>query len=102
MGADVTIDTCAVAHGNFNINISVTGQISQPNPFSPGSSALVYSDSNIKVEGGGNQLVVLPQGANVQDLVNALNVLGASPQDIISIIQAIKTAGALHAEIEMM
>ncbi len=102
MGSDVTIDTCAVSHGNFNVNIAVTKQISQPNPFVPGASAMVYEDSNIKVEGAGNQLVTLPQSASVQDLVNALNVLGASPQDIISIIQAIKAANALHAVISIM
>jgi flagellar P-ring protein precursor FlgI len=102
MGSDVTIDTCAVSHGNFNVNIAVSKQISQPNPFVPGASAMVYEDSNIKVEGAGNQLVTLPQSASVQDLVNALNVLGASPQDIISIIQAIKAANALHAVISIM
>jgi len=102
MGADVAIDTCAVAHGNYNVSINVTRQLSQPNPFVPGASAMVYSDSKVKVEGGGDQLVTLPQGANVQDLVNALNVLGASPKDIIMILQAIKAAGALHAEIEIM
>ncbi len=102
MGADVAIDTCAVAHGNYNVTINVTRQLSQPNPFLPGASAMVYSDSKVKVEGGGDQLVTLPQGANVQDLVNALNILGASPKDIIMILQAIKAAGALHAEIEIM
>ncbi len=102
MGADVAIDTCAVSHGNFNVNINVTKQISQPNPFLPGASAMVYEDSNIKVEGGGNQMVVLPQGVNVQDLVNALNVLGASTKDIIAILQALRAANALHADIEIM
>lgn len=102
MGEDVSIDGCAVAHGSFNVNINVTKQISQPNPFLPGASAMVYEDSNIKVEGGGKQVVTLPQGVNVQDLVNALNVLGASPKDIISILQAIKAANALHADIEIM
>mgnify|MGYP000170984454 CR=1 FL=1 len=102
MGMDVSIDSCAVSHGNFNVNINVTKQISQPNPFLPGASAMVYEDSNVKVEGGGNQMVVLPQGANVQDLVNALNVLGASTKDIIAILQALRTAKALHADIEIM
>jgi len=102
MGEDVSIDGCAVAHGSFNVNINVTKQVSQPNPFVPGASAMVYEESNVKVEGGGNQVVTLPQGANVQDLVNALNVLGASPKDIISILQAIKAANALHADIEIL
>ncbi|MBP7793254.1 MAG: flagellar basal body P-ring protein FlgI [Candidatus Goldbacteria bacterium] len=102
MGMDVSIDSCAVSHGNFNVNINITKQISQPNPFLPGASAMVYEDSNIKVEGGGNQMVVLPQGVNVQDLVNALNVLGASTKDIIAILQALRAANALHADIEIM
>lgn len=102
MGMDVSIDSCSVSHGNFNVNINVTKQVSQPNPFLPGASAMVYEDSNIKVEGGGNQMVVLPQGVNVQDLVNALNVLGASTKDIIAILQALRTANALHADIEIM
>lgn len=102
MGEDVSIDGCAVAHGSFSVNINVTKQVSQPNPFLPGASAMVYEDSNIKVEGGGKQVVTLPQGVNVQDLVNALNVLGASPKDIISILQAIKAANALHADIEIL
>jgi flagellar P-ring protein precursor FlgI len=102
MGADVTIDTCAVSHGNFNVDINVTKQISQPNAFMPGASAMVYDNSNISVEGGGKQLVTLPASANVQDLVNALNVLGASSKDIISILQALKAANALHAELEIM
>ncbi|MCE5299879.1 MAG: flagellar basal body P-ring protein FlgI [Spirochaetia bacterium] len=102
MGADVSIDTCAVAHGSFNVNVNVTKQVSQPNSFVPGASAMVYEESNIKVEGAGKQFVNLPQGVNVQDLVNALNALGASPKDVISILQAIKAAQALHAEIEIM
>jgi len=102
MGADVAIDTCAVSHGNFSVNINVTKQVSQPNQFLPGASAMDYDHSEVKVEGGGKQLVGLPQGVNVLDLVDALNVLGASPKDIISIIQAIKAAGAIHAELEIM
>ncbi|MGD0565892.1 MAG: flagellar basal body P-ring protein FlgI [Candidatus Goldiibacteriota bacterium] len=102
MGGDVTIDNVAVAHGNYNVNIAVSKQLSQPNPFVPGASAMEYEDSSIKVEGGGNQLVTMPEGANVQDLVNALNVLGASPKDIISIIQALKAANAIHADLEIM
>ena len=102
MGVDVAIDTCAVAHGSFNVHINVSRQISQPNPFVPGLSAMAYEDSKISVEGGGNQIVTLPQGVNVLELVNALNVLGASPRDIITILQAIKAAGALHAELEIL
>ncbi|MFW6210925.1 MAG: flagellar basal body P-ring protein FlgI, partial [bacterium] len=102
MGADVVIDTCSVAHGNYNVNININKESNQPNVFVPGASMHEYSHSTIEVEGGGNQLVTLPQGVDVMELVNALNVLGASPMDIISILQAIKAAGALHAEIEIL
>jgi len=102
MGADVAIDTCSVAHGNYNVSINVDRQSNQPNVFVPGASMHEYSHSTIEVQGRGNQLVTLPQGVDVLDLVNALNVLGASPMDVISILQAIKAAGALHAEIEIL
>ena len=102
MGADVAIDTCAVAHGVFNVNINVVKQISQPAQYLPGASAMEYENSNIKVEGAGNQLISLPQGVDVLDLVNALNTLGASPKDIISILQAIKAANALHGTLEIL
>jgi flagellar P-ring protein precursor FlgI len=102
IGADVAIDTCAVAHGIYNVNINVTKQISQPSQFLPGASAMVYDQSNVKVEGAGNNIVPLPMGTNVLDLVNALNALGASPKDIISILQAIKAAKALHGNLEIM
>jgi len=102
MGQDVAIECFAVSYGNYNVNINVSRQISQPNPFLPGASAMQYSNQNIKVEGGGQQLVTLPQGVSVYELVNALSVLGASPRDIINILQAIKAAGALKANIEMM
>lgn len=102
MGSHVTIDTCAVSHGNFNVRINVSKQVSQPSSFLPGASAMVYEDASVKVEGGGNQLVTLPQGANVSDLVNALNILGASAQDIITILQAIKASGSLRAELEII
>jgi flagellar P-ring protein precursor FlgI len=102
MGQDVKIDNVAVAHGNYNVNINVTKQVNQPNQFMPGASAMLYDNSSISVEGGGKQFVTMPEGANVQDLVNALNVLGASPKDVISILQAMKAANALHADLEIM
>jgi flagellar P-ring protein precursor FlgI len=80
----------------------VVKQISQPAQYLPGASAMEYENSNIKVEGAGNQLISLPQGVDVLDLVNALNTLGASPKDIISILQAIKAANALHGTLEIL
>jgi flagellar P-ring protein precursor FlgI len=102
IGFKVAIDTCAVAHGNINVNVKSTNQASQPAWFAPGASALYYSNQNVEVKGGGSTLVALPESATVQDLVAALNAVGASPRDLISILQAIKEAGALHGELEIL
>jgi flagellar P-ring protein precursor FlgI len=102
MGMDAAIDTVAVAHGNLNVNILETDQFSQPVPFQPGSSALYFENKNLHVEGGGGNLVALPESATIADLVAALNLIGATPRDLISILQAIKAAGALHADLEIL
>jgi flagellar P-ring protein precursor FlgI len=102
IGFKVAIDTCAVAHGNINVNVKSTNQASQPAWFAPGASALYYSNQDIEVKGGGSTLVALPETATVQDLVAALNAVGASPRDLIAILQAIKEAGALHGELEIL
>jgi flagellar P-ring protein precursor FlgI len=102
MGFKVTIDSCAVAHGSLNVNVKTTNQASQPAWFQPGASALFYNNQNIDVRGGGANLVTMPETATVADLVSALNAIGASSRDLISILQAIKEAGALHGELEIM
>jgi flagellar P-ring protein precursor FlgI len=102
IGFKVAIDTCAVAHGNLNVNVRTTDQYSQPSWFQPGASALYYNNRNINVKGGGGNLVALPESATVQDLVSALNAVGASPRDLIAILQAIKEAGALHGDLEIL
>ncbi|HXC63895.1 MAG TPA: flagellar basal body P-ring protein FlgI [bacterium] len=102
IGFKVAIDTCAVAHGNLNVNVRTTNQVSQPAWFQPGASALYYNNQNINVKGGGGNLVALPESATVQDLVSALNAVGASPRDLIAILQAIKEAGALHGDLEIL
>ena len=102
IGFKVGIDTCAVAHGNLNVNVRTTNQVSQPAWFQPGASALYFNNQNINVKGGGGNLVALPESATVQDLVSALNAVGASPRDLIAILQAIKEAGALHGDLEIL
>jgi len=102
MGMKVGIDTVAVAHGNLNVNVSTSNQVSQPAWFAPGQSALYFSNSNLSVKGGGGSLVTLPESASVADLVAALNTIGASSRDLIAILQAIKEAGALHGELEIL
>jgi flagellar P-ring protein precursor FlgI len=102
IGFKVAIDTCAVSHGSLNVNVKSTNQVSQPAWFQPGASALFYNNQNLDVRGGGGNLVTLPESATVQDLVSALNAIGASPRDLIAILQAIKAAGALHGDLEIL
>jgi flagellar P-ring protein FlgI len=102
IGFKVAIDSVAVSHGSINVNVKATNQVSQPAWFQPGASALFYNNQNIDVRGGGANLVTLPESATVQDLVQALNAIGASPRDLIAILQAIKAAGALHGDLEIL
>ena len=102
MGFKVAIDTVAIAHGNLNVNVKATSQMSQPNWFQPGTSALYFNNQNIDVRGGGGSMLAIPETATVADLVTALNSIGATPRDLIAILQAIKEAGALHGDLEIM
>jgi flagellar P-ring protein precursor FlgI len=103
MGENVRISTVAIAQGNLTIRITETPQVSQPTPFSSGGTTAVVNRTDVQVdEGADKKLAVLPQGITLQDLVSGLNALGIGPRDLISILQAIKAAGALQAEIEVM
>jgi flagellar P-ring protein precursor FlgI len=103
MGSDVRISTVAIAQGNLTIRITETPQVSQPQPFAQQGQTQVVPRTNIDVdEEMGKRLVVLSAGVSLQDLVNGLNALGVGPRDMISILQAIKAAGALQAEIEVI
>ena len=102
MGSDVRISTVAIAQGNLTISVQETPKVSQPAPFSRGQTTVTPS-SAIKIdEQKGRKLVVLDSGASLATLVKGLNALGVSPRDMISILQTIKAAGALQAEIEVM
>lgn len=101
MGSDVGISEVAVAHGNLQIRIQSGTEVSQPGPFSHGSTVVTPS-TDIKVEEQPASMMVLPSSTNVGDVVRALNSVGATPRDIIAILQAIKSAGALHAELEII
>ena len=101
MNQAVTIGPCAVAHGNLSVTISSTPVISQPNPMSQGQTvAAEKTDIRINQEHG--TLIQLPAGTKLTDVVKALNALGANPQDLLAILQAMKTAGALQAELEVI
>jgi flagellar P-ring protein precursor FlgI len=97
----VTIGPCAVAHGSLSVTISSTPVISQPSPMSQGQTvATEKTDIRINQEPG--SLIQLPAGTQLTDVVKALNTLGANPQDLLAILQAMKTAGALQAELEVI
>ena len=97
----VAIGPCAVAHGNLSVTISSTPVISQPNPLSQGQTvAAEKTDIRINQEPG--SLIQLPAGTKLTDVVKALNTLGANPQDLLAILQAMKAAGALAAELEVI
>jgi flagellar P-ring protein FlgI len=101
MGDNVRISTIAIAHGNLSIMVKDQYMVSQPAPFSEGQT-VITPDTQLSIKEGQNQLVVLPAGASIGDVVNALNALGVSPRDLIAIFQAIKAAGALQAELEVI
>ncbi|MFM9891156.1 MAG: flagellar basal body P-ring protein FlgI [Rickettsiales bacterium] len=102
MGENVRISTVAVAQGNLIVKVEETPQVSQPNPFAPeGAATTVVPRSEITVsEQAGNKIAVLEEGATLKDLVGGLNALGIGPRDLITILQTIKAAGALQADIE--
>lgn len=100
MGADVRISTVAIAQGNLTIKVTETPQVSQPNPFSEQGQTTVVPRTDIQVnQGDGVNLGILETGVTLQDLVTGLNRLGVTPRDTITILQAIKAAGALQADI---
>ena len=101
VGGNVTIDQIAVAQGGLTVKIGQTNNVSQPPPFSDGST-VVTTDTTVQVKEEPAGLVELPASSSVGDVVAALNAVGATPRDVISILQAIKAAGALHAELQIM
>jgi flagellar P-ring protein precursor FlgI len=102
MGESVRISTIAIAHGNLSIVIKESAQVSQPPPFSENGETVVTPDTDINVQEEENQLVLMPSGVSIGEVVKALNALGVSPRDLIAIFQAIKAAGALQAELEVI
>ncbi len=98
LGSKVTLSKVAVTHGNLNVVVKEMPQVSQPAAFSQGQT-VVTPDTQIKLIEQKKRLLLV-EGANIQELVNGLNAIGATPRDIMSILQALRAAGALHAEVE--
>ena len=103
MGSDVRISTVAIAQGNLTIRVTESPVVSQPAPFSKAGTTEVVPRTQIQIDDGkGNKMAVLHDGVSLQKLVDGLNALGVGPRDIISILQAIKAAGALQADIQVI
>jgi flagellar P-ring protein precursor FlgI len=101
MGGDVRLGSAAVAHGNLSVRIATQYDVSQPAPMSQGQTT-VTPNTELDVNEGDAQLVTLDAGATLADVVRALNLLGVTPRDIIAVMQALKAAGALRAEIVIL
>ena len=120
IGQNVSIQEVAVAHGNLSIQIKETKEVSQPLPFSPaglgagpkevgggiiaapGGSTIVTPDSDVSVAEEKNQLILIPPGNTIGELVKGLNAIGVTPRDLITILQTLKVAGALQGELEII
>jgi flagellar P-ring protein precursor FlgI len=102
MGRDVRVSMVAVAQGNLTVAITETPQVSQPLPFSRGGQTTVVPRTRVGVSEDGKKLAMIKDGVSLQQVVDGLNALGIGPRDMISILQAIKAAGAIQADIEVM
>ena len=103
VGGNVRISAAAVAHGNLSVRIATKFEVSQPNAFSRTGDTTVVPQTQVDVdEQPDRRLVALEEGTTLDAVVRALNALGASPRDIIAIMQALKAAGALRAELVLL
>jgi flagellar P-ring protein precursor FlgI len=102
VGGNVRLGAAAVAHGNLSVSITTKFDVSQPSALSKGGETVVVPNTQVDVSEGRNKLVTLEEGTTLESVVHALNALGASPRDIIAIMQALKAAGALRAEIVIL
>lgn len=101
MGGDVRISAVAVAHGNLTVRVTENPEVVQPRPYTVGRTA-AQPRTDVQAEENPAQLIALDSTSTVKELVDALNSVGASPRDIIAILQAVKEAGALHGELVVM
>lgn len=101
MNKAVTVENCAVAHGNLSVSVSITPAVSQPAPLSQGQT-VTTEQGQVEIKADKGNVILLPGSANLSDVVKALNAVGATPQDLLSILQAMKAAGALHADLEII
>jgi len=101
MGQDVSLGACSILHGNLSVIISTEFKVSQPLPYSQGQTAVV-PQTTVKATESPAHRIELREGASVDDLINGLQAIGATPRDIVAILEAIRAAGALQAELEIL
>ena len=101
MGGEVTVDECAITQGGLSIKVQRDTDVYQPNPFSYGTT-MVTRTEDVDADEEQSSSIVLPATTNISDIVGALNAVGATPRDCISILQAMKAAGAIHAVLEII
>lgn len=100
LGGDVTVSACAIAHGDLTVQIANETEVSQPNSLSNGATVAVPKQK-IHVQEGSSHLIEIPESPTISRVVKALNALGVTPRDLIAILQSMKDAGALHADLEI-
>ena len=101
MGGQVTVLPAAVSHGSLTVSITESAQVSQPGPFGAGATAVV-PESSIEVREGGERMFLFEGGSSLEQIVQAVNAVGAAPGDLVAILEALKRAGALRAELEVI
>lgn len=101
MNQSVTLDSCAISHGNLSVTIGADEKVSQPAPLSRGRTVVTQA-AQIDVKKEPGKVIMVKGGASLAEVVKAMNAIGVSPQDLLSILQALKAAGSLHAELEII
>jgi flagellar P-ring protein FlgI len=101
MNQAVSLENCSVSHGNLTVVINTETAVSQPNPLAAGTT-VATTQSTIDIQSDKGAILVLKKGVSLNEVVRALNSIGATPQDLLAILQAMKSAGALHAELEVI
>ena len=101
MNRSVTLDSCAISHGNLSVTIGVDTAVSQPSPASRGATVVTQNPS-VSMKKDAGKVIMLNNGASLAEVVKAMNAIGATPQDLLAILQALKAAGSLRAELEII
>jgi flagellar P-ring protein precursor FlgI len=101
IGGNVTLNACAIAHGSLTVKVKTRFDVSQPAPLSKGGTTVVVPKTTVEAQDEGGRVQAVPQAATVDQVVKALNTLGVTPRDLIAILQALKAAGALNADLEI-